>query len=204
LENLWGALLENANYEENVDDLVQNLVGKPFEIECSEIRVHGMLDHLPPLYKGPGVIKSSKEGKINFRMHNRIEISQEALSSLRWFKPEGGLEPAHQTRIFADDYDGTCWVGAWSIPTQHRSYGSNSVISGEFEQLSTRISKAESDKRKNLTELVYGSTLDLLLTNWLENIKRRGRKVIAHEFILSKHDLKFAPLVIFRRSLSAS
>jgi hypothetical protein len=92
-------------------------------------------------------------------MHNQIQITQEALSSLRWFKPEGGLEPARQTRIFADDYDGISWVGAWSIPRQHRSYGSNSVISGEFEQLSTRISKAESDKRKNLTELVYGSTL---------------------------------------------
>jgi hypothetical protein len=177
--------------KKTVDDLVQNLVGKPFEIECSEIRVHGMLDHLPPLYKGPGVIKSGKEGKITFRMHNQIQISKEALSSLQWFKPEGGLEPAHQMRIFADDYNGISWVGGWSIPVQHFSNGSNSVISGEFDQLSTRISKGESDKRKNLTELVYSSTLDLPLTKWLENIKRRGRKVIEHEFILTQHDLRF-------------
>ncbi len=77
-----------------INELIEKLVGKPFEIECSEIQVHGMLDHHPPIFRGPGVIRSEAEGRITFRMHNQIEATPEALSSLRWFKKEGGgLEP---------------------------------------------------------------------------------------------------------------
>jgi hypothetical protein len=175
-----------------IDDLIQILVGKPFELECSEIAVHGMLDHHPPLYKGPGAIKSGKDGKIAFRMHNQIETSPEALSSLQWFKPEGGLEPASHVRILAEDYKGVSWLGAWSLPRQHHSRGINSVISGDFDQLTTRIAKVRGDKRKGMTEMVYADRLDLPLTQWLENVKRKGRKVIKRELYLAQHDLEFA------------
>jgi hypothetical protein len=174
-----------------VDKLIEKLVGKPFEIECSEIRVHGMLDHCPPLYKGPGVLTSGKNGKINFRMHNQIATDALALSSLQRIKPGGGVEPCKQVRIVAEDYSGVDWTGAWSLPRKHHSRGDNSVISGEFDQLTTRVAKIQGDKRKNLTEIVYGNTLDLPLTKWLESSKRRGRKVISKEFRATQHDLDF-------------
>src|SRR6267142_2310415 len=131
-----------------INELIEKLVGKPFEIECSEIQVHGMLDHHPPIFRGPGVIRSEAEGRITFRMHNQIEATPEALSSLRWFKKAGGgLEPTSHVRIFAEDYDGISWTGAWSIPQTHRSSGSQSVIAGSFNQLSTRIPKSDEDTK---------------------------------------------------------
>ena len=72
-----------------IQDIVEKLVGKPFEIECSIIKVHGMLDHHPPLFAGPGVIRASEEGKISFRMHNQITTSAEALNSLNWYRKDG-------------------------------------------------------------------------------------------------------------------
>jgi hypothetical protein len=174
-----------------INELIEKLVGQPFEIECSEIRIHGMLDHCPPVYQGPGVLTSGKDGKITFRMHNQIAADTLALSSLQRIKPEGGTEPCKQVRIVAADYNGVDWSGAWSIPRKHSSRGNSSVISGEFDQLTTRIPKIKGDKRKNLTEIVYGHTLDLPLAKWIETTKRRGRKVVTKEFRATQHDLDF-------------
>jgi hypothetical protein len=175
----------------SIDELIEKLVGKPFEIECREIRVHGMLDHCPPIYRGPGVLKSGKDGKITFRMHNQIAADALALSSLQRIKPGGGIEPSQHVRIVAEDYQDVDWTGAWSLPRKHYARGDNSVISGEFDQLTTRIPKMKGDKRKNLTEIVYGHTLDLPLTKWIESTQRRGRKVIRKEFRAIQHDLDF-------------
>ena len=116
-----------------------------------------MLDHLPPLCEGPGTIRSKAEGKISFRMHNQIKLTPAALSSLQWFKKDGtGLEPSRHVRIFADDYDGLSWVGGWSIPETHRVRDHESIVVGQFDQLSTQLQKSKSDNLINVTELVYG------------------------------------------------
>lgn len=181
----------SLNSKMSIDELIEQLVGKPFEIECSDIRVFGELPHCPPLYKGPGILKSGKDGKITFRMHNQIEADPLALSSRQRLKPTGGLEPSNRVKIDADDYYGVGWTGAWSIPRKHYTRGDKSVISGEFDQLTTRLPKLKGDKRKNLTEIVYGHRLDLPLTKWLESTKRRGRKLITKEYRAIQHDLDF-------------
>lgn len=176
----------------NVHTLIEKLVGKPFEIECSSIKVHGMLDHHSPLYHGPGMIKSASSGKVSFRMYNQIELTEDAQLSLRWFKTEGGgLEPAPQVRIFAEDYDGVSWTGAWSLPKTLQSSGAHSIVAGTFDQLSTRIPKAETDKLTNVTELVYGHKLDLPLTKATERLEVQDGKILTRAIWLDRHNVDF-------------
>lgn len=63
----------------STDDIIERIVGKAFEIDCPDIQVFGIRDSDAPLYKGPGVIVGAKRGPISFRLHNQIEMSQEAL-----------------------------------------------------------------------------------------------------------------------------
>lgn len=122
----------------NIDQLINTIVGKAFEIECRRIRIHGMLDNHPPLCEGPGTIRAESEGRISFRMHNQIRLTPEALSSLQWYKKDDtGLEPSRQIRIFADDYDGLSWIGSWTIPETERVRRHESIGVGRFDQLST-------------------------------------------------------------------
>lgn len=183
-----------------IQDLIEKLVGKSFEIECCNIKVHGMLDHHPPLFEGPGTIRGNNEGKISFRMHNQISSSPEALGSLNWFKKDGkGLEPASHVRIIADDYEGVSWSGAWSIPQTVCARGSQSIIFGDFDQLSTRIPKTQDDKQLNVTELVYGYKLKLPLSGALlpssvgkiESFKVKDGEVLSRETLVQGQDLDF-------------
>lgn len=102
-------------------------------------------------------------------MHNQIAADALALSSLQRIKPSGGIEPCKHVRIVAEDYQGVDWTGGWSLPRKHYAREDNSVISGEFDQLTTRIPKEKGDKRKNLTEIIYGHPLDLPLATWIES-----------------------------------
>ncbi len=181
----------------NVDLLIDKLVGKPFEIECSEIRVHGMLDHAPPLYAGPGVIKADSNGQINFRMHSRSEPSQAALSSLRWFGPDGKLEPASDVRIFADDYDGLAWIGGWSIPKTVRTHNSKSIISGSFNQLSTFLPESKRLGRPaDVTELIYGKKIDLPATQATESLRVHEGRILRRHVSFDRHELDFKGALI--------
>jgi hypothetical protein len=182
-----------------IQDLIEKLVGKPFEIECCSIKVHGMLDHHPPLFEGPGIIRGDNEGKISFRMHNQISTSPEALSSLNWFRKDGkGLEPTSQVRFVADDYEGVSWSGAWSIPQTIYARGSQSIIAGSFDQLTTRIPKTADDKQTNATELIYGYKLKLPLSGTLlpssgtiESFKVKDGEVLSREILVEGQDIDF-------------
>ena len=85
-----------------ITSLIEKLVGRDFEIECHDIEVHGIRDHSPPLFKGPGVIRGQKKGAISFRFHNQIEISKEAFLLL---SDQGNQNLVTQVRVFAKDYD---------------------------------------------------------------------------------------------------
>jgi hypothetical protein len=152
----------------SIANLIESLTGKQFEIDCSEIAVHGILDHHPPLYKGPGVIIGGKKGTIAFRLHNQVETTEEALRSLRPIE-EGGLgEPVNQVRVFAKDYRGIDWTGGWAIPGIEHSLTPHFMVNGEFDLLSTRILKSEGDKKQNVTEIVFGEKLNLPMTEVIE------------------------------------
>lgn len=183
-----------------IQDIVEKLVGKPFEIECSIIKVHGMLDHHPPLFAGPGIIRASEEGKISFRMHNQITTSAKALNSLNWYRKDGeALEPTSHVRIFADDYDGIAWSGAWSIPETVRARGSQSVIAGSFDQLTKRLPKTVDDKQINVTELIYGHKLKQLplagrllsTSNTVESFKVKDGEVVSRQILVDSQDIDF-------------
>ncbi len=175
----------------SIDNLIKSLAGKQFEIDCSEIAVHGILDHHPPLYKGPGVIIGGKKGTIAFRLHNQIETTEEALSSLRPIEKGGLGEPVNQVRVFAKDYRGIDWTGGWAIPGIEYSLMPHFMVNGEFDLLGTRIEKSEGDKKKNVTEIVFGEKLNLPMTELIEERRYRGEEVVFSKVWRDRHEMDF-------------
>lgn len=168
--------------------LTEKLVGREFEIECYDIEVHGILDNCPPLFKGAGIITGQKKGAVSFRLHNQIEISDEAL---RLTFNQGKQNEVTQVRVFAKDYDNIHWTGGWSIPNIEPSTSGKFVVHGQFDQLATRVKKSEGDSRNNITELVFSNIPDLPLTELIEEkILHRGEEIFSRTRF-DRHELDF-------------
>ena len=171
-----------------ITSLTEKLVGREFEIECYDIEVHGILDNCPPLFKGAGVISGKKKGAFSFRLHNQIEISEEAL---RLAFSQGKQNEVTQVRVFAKDYDNLHWTGAWSIPNINPSTSGKFIVHGQFDQLATRVKRSEGGTRNNTTELVFPSIPDLPLSELVEEkILHRGEE-ISSRTRFDRHELEF-------------
>lgn len=171
-----------------ITSLTEKLVGREFEIECNDIEVHGILDNCPPLFKGAGIITGQKKGAVSFRLHNQIEISEEAL---RLAFNQGKQNEVTQVRVFAKDYDNINWTGGWSIPNIKPSKSGKFIVHGQFDQLATRVKKSEGDSRNNTTELVFPNIPDLPLTELIEEkILHQGEEIFSRRRF-DRHELDF-------------
>jgi hypothetical protein len=171
-----------------ITSLVEKLVGREFEIECHDIEVHGILDNCPPLYKGPGVISGQKKGAVSFRLHNQVEISEEAL---RLIFNKGKQSETIQVRVFAKAYDDIHWTGGWSIPNVQPSKSGKFIVHGQFDQLATRVKRFEGNVRNNSTELVFENIPDLPLTELVEEKRiHRGEEIFSRTWY-DRHELYF-------------
>lgn len=172
-----------------IESLIENLVGKSFEIECSDIEVHGSQDHCPPLFKGPGTISGEKRGSIFFRLHNQIELTKDALKSLGFTETNRDTKTINPVRIFAEDYNGCSWTGGWSIPSNKYIANPQAIIHGEFEQLATRIDRQEENSIANTTEIVFGEQLKLPYTQLAEEKRYSAGKQIYRKTWHDRHEL---------------
>ena len=165
-------------------------MAKPFEIDCVDIEIHRFEDNQPPIFKGPGVIRGDTSGRLSYKVYNQIKVNSEIFSFLKQIK-EGEDAKKTNIRIFAEDYDGIKWSGAWSVPTVNLFQTPYLLVQGEFDQLSTRAEKVEGDQAKNSTELVFAGHLDLPFAGTV-NVKRfHGDKVISTSVWGDHHDVIF-------------
>lgn len=171
-----------------ITSLAEKLVGREFEIECHDIEVHGIQDNSPPLYKGPGIIRGKEKGAISFRLYNQIEVSEEAIKLI--FKDKEQSEDA-QVRVFARDYDDVRWTGAWSIPSVEPSKSGKFLVHGQFDQLSTRVSRFEGGNYKNTTELIFSKIPELPLTELVEEKRLHHGEQIFSRTWYDRHELNF-------------
>ncbi len=68
--------------------LIEKYVGKQFEIDCVDIEVHHFKDNQPPIFKGHGVIRGDKSGRLSFEMYNQIKVNKEILTYLKQIREE--------------------------------------------------------------------------------------------------------------------
>lgn len=173
-----------------ISNFPEKYVGKPFEIDCVDIEIHHFEDHQSTIFKGPGVIYGDVSGHLSYKVYNQIKLNSEIFSFLKQIKESGNAKKIN-TRLFAEDYDGIKWDGAWSIPTVIFPQTSYLLIRGEFDQLSTRVKKVVGDQAKNSTELIFAGHFDLPFSG-IVNVKRfHGDKVISTSIWEDHHDIIF-------------
>jgi hypothetical protein len=186
-----------------VGDLIEAYVGKAFEIDCIDIEIHGIQDHQPPLFKGPGVIRGAYSGELSFKLYNQIPITKDIHQFLNWIR-SGEHGESTCCRLFAKDYDGISWSGAWFVPRVDLFQGTevqNFTIQGKFSQLATRIGKVKGDQDKDLTELIFAGTLDLPFTGRVCEKRFHGRKVMSRRYWSDHHKLNFkGSKIVFQKS----
>jgi len=89
----------------DIDAVIDQILGKEFQLDCSEIEIRGRDDHGEPYFSGPGLISGSIEGSFAFRLFNVLEKKPDELIRLSRSARDGS-EPMRLT-------------GAWVRP----SYG---------------------------------------------------------------------------------
>jgi len=60
-----------------LSSLPEKYVGKQIEIDCVDIEIHRFEDHRPPIFKGPGVIRGNKAGRLSYTERGHILISDQ-------------------------------------------------------------------------------------------------------------------------------
>ena len=66
--------------------LSRQYVGKKFEIDCIDIEIYGFEDFRPPIFKGPGVIRGDKVGRLKYKIYNQIQVNKEIFDYLKLIK----------------------------------------------------------------------------------------------------------------------
>jgi hypothetical protein len=139
----------------DVESLLKQTLGRPFEIECPTVRITGRHDFEEPFFKGPGILRGGIDGPIEFRIFDDLPHSLE--DNARILKALNSREPM---RLFATDLDFTEWSGAWFSPSLGFDTGRDTV-SGTFPQLCTRVKLAAGSEERNSIALYYVENLSL-------------------------------------------
>lgn len=142
----------------------EKYVGKSFEIDCVDVEINCFDDHKPPIFKGPGVIRGDQAGRFSYKIYNQISVNQEIFNYLKNVRESNDPQKVN-LRLFAKAYDGTEWIGGWSIPNFDDFSGQPYILlHGEIDSLSTRIKKMNGDQTKDSTELIFADNIELPLS----------------------------------------
>lgn len=112
-------------------NLIDKFVGKPFEIDCVDIEAHGFEDHIPPLFKRPGVFRGDCSGKLSFKLYNQIPVTKENFIFLKELH-ESDDPKSTNIRLSAKDYDGIDWTGGWTLPITRFSQSKYFLVEGDI------------------------------------------------------------------------
>lgn len=178
-----------------LSSLPEKYVGKQIEIDCVDIEIHRFEDHQPPIFKGPGVIRGNKAGRLSYKVYNQIQVNKEIFTYLKQIREEDDPKKTN-IRLFAKGYDGTKWDGGWSIPKLNIFQAPYMLVEGEFDQLATRVEKHEGDPTTNSTELIFSDHFDLPLSGTVKVQSFHGEEVISTSYCGDHHEVVFDDAVI--------
>jgi hypothetical protein len=180
--------------------LPEKYVGRQIEIDCVDIEIHRFEDNLPPLFKGPGVIRSDAAGPLSYKVYNQIQVNEGIFTYLKQIREDNDPDQTN-LRLSATSYDGIRWSGGWSIPALNIFQIPNLLVEGEFDQLAARIDKLQGDSTTNCTELVFSDYFDLPLAGMITIQSLHGEEVISTSRWKDHHEVAFNDSVIrFQRT----
>lgn len=159
---------------QHVDSILASVLGKPFEWECSEITVKGILDHEEPLFQGPGTISGGIDGEFSFRLFDQLPMSTEQTRRVT-----ESINSRQQLRLFALDPHLSEWTGGWFEPVVRISRNGRAVVSGQFISISTRTALLFRTERKNSTGLYYAEKLPLPMQASTESQVLRDGEIVS-------------------------
>jgi hypothetical protein len=187
-----------------LSSLPEKYVGKEIEIDCVDIEIHRFEDNQPPIFKGPGVIRGDKTGRLSYKVYNQIEVNEEIFAYLKQISEENDPKKTN-LRLFARGYDGVKWNGGWSIPVLNLFQAPYLLVNGEFDQLGARIEKLEGDRTANSTELIFSDDLDLPFAGTVRVESFHGEESISTSFWGDHHEVTFEDSrIFFQKSLEKS
>ena len=187
-----------------LSSLSEMYVGKQFEIDCVDIEIHSFEDNQPPIFKGPGVIRGDRAGRLKYKVYNQIQVNEGIFDYLKRIREHDDSKRTN-IRLFAKAYDGIEWNGGWSIPAVNLYEAPYLLIDGEFDQLATRVNKLEGDRTINSTELVFADHLKLPFAGTLKVESFHDEEVISTSFWRDHHELTFEDTsILFQESSDRS
>ncbi len=183
-----------------IRSLIEKYSSKKIEMDCHDIEIHRFKEDQPTLFKGPGIIRGGSSGKLSFKLFNQLPITKDTFDYIT--NLQSGEDPEHvNVNLTITDYDGVKWNGAWSIPSINFFQKNNFTITGEFDQLATRINKIDGDKDIGITELIYIGSLNLPLTGSVHEKRYHGDEVISTKVWNDHHEISFRDsTIIFQES----
>lgn len=187
-----------------LSSLPEKYVGKQIEIDCIDIEIHRFEDHQPPIFKGPGVIRGNKAGRLSYKVYNQIQVNEEIFTYLKQIREEDDPKKTN-LRLIAEGYDGMKWNGGWSIPGLNLFEAPYLLVEGEFDQLATRVGKHKGDPTTNSTELIFSDNFDLPLAGTVKVQSFHGEEVVSTSYWGDHHEVVFDDSVIkFQKSSDKS
>ncbi len=184
--------------------LPEKYVGKQIEIDCVDVEIHRLQDSQPPIFKGPGVIRGDKAGRLSYKVYNQIQVNEEIFAYLKQIRKENDPRKTN-LRLSARGYDGMEWSGGWSIPELNIFQAPHLLVEGKFDQLGARVQKLEGDRTSNSTELVFSDHPDLPFAGTVKVESFHGEEVISTSFWGDHHEITFDDSVIgFQKSSDKS
>lgn len=183
-----------------LSSFAEKYVGKEFIIDCVDIEIKGFSDHQPPIFKGPGQIRGDRSGRLTYKVYNQFPVTNDIFQFLKTIK-ESDDPKEKNIRLKAIAYDGTKWSGSRSIPEVNLFQAAYLLVTGEFDQLKTRVEKLVGDKKINCTELVFDANFDVPFGGTVKIQHFHGEDVIQTSWWGDHHKLIFEGVpILFQKS----
>src|SRR5260221_1924651 len=158
---------------QHVETVLRSVIGRPFEFECSEIIVKGILDHEEPLFQGPGTISGGVDGQIAFRLFDQSPERENRLPRIL-----ESINSQQSLRLFGTDFHETQWTGGWFVPDVRFSDGGHAVVSGELPSIGARVKVGFGAEWTNSTALYYAEKLAVPMQSASETEVRRDDEIV--------------------------
>jgi hypothetical protein len=183
-----------------IGETLEFVLGRDFEISCKDIQVILRTRspfEPPPLFAGPGFIRSNVDGEITFELldqkHRTAEEIMDTVSIL-----DGG---GNSFVIEAEAYNGVAWLGSWLAPAVTWHDSGQPVIRGKFHQLTADFANTFTDTETNVTELHYPTKLPVPMTALVEQHTLRAGTIENKAAWRDRHQFDFGGARICLRHL---
>jgi hypothetical protein len=156
----------------SISEIIDDVLGRGFTIECSNIVLRGRDDSAGTYFSGPGVISGNIAGPFTITVHNSLKRDPGKFIEL-----ENEVGRGLMMCFDAIDYHDCKWTGGWLSPIIQGPSSGRCLIMGNFSQLAANLPLTGFDEFRNSTVNYYVGDLRLPMLE-MANIQRtRGEEV---------------------------